>query len=65
MADCTSGTTITVNPPGPTGCIDFTDLVIDDSLPYEGVESFAISIEGMAAMAIVIILDDDSKFIIY
>ena len=65
MADYTSGTTITVNPPGPRGCIDFTDLVVDDSLPYEGVESFAISIEGMVAMAIVIILDDDGKFIIY
>ena len=65
VADYTSGTTITVNPPGPRGCIDFTDLVVDDNLPYEGVESFVISIEGMAAMAIVIILDDDGKLIIY
>ena len=63
-ADYTSDTTITVNPPGPRACIDFTDLVIDDSLAFEGVEAFAISIRGHGEMAMVTILDDDGKFAI-
>ena len=63
-ADYTSGTTITVNP-GPTACIHFTNLVVDDSLAYEGVEAFAIYINGTAEVATVTILDDDGKFISY
>ena len=62
--DYTSGTTITVDPPGPTACIDFTDLVVDDDLGLEGVEAFAISIRGHDKMAMVTILDDDGKFTI-
>ena len=63
-ADYTSGTTITVNSPGPRACIDFTDLVVDDGLASEGVEAFAISIRKHGEMAVVTILDDDGKFII-
>ena len=62
--DYTSGTTITLNPPGPRACIDFTDLVVDDSLAAEGVEAFAISIRGHGEMAMVTIIDDDGKFTI-
>ena len=60
-ADYTSGTTITVNPPGPRACIDFTDLVVDDGLAFEGVEAFAISIRGHGEMAMVTILNDDGR----
>ena len=62
--DYTSGTTITVDPPGPTACIDFTDLVVDDDLASEGVEAFTISIRENGEMAMVVILDDDGKFTI-
>ena len=63
-ADYTSGTTITVNP-GPTACINFTNLVVDDSLAFEGVEGFAIYINETGEMATVTILDDDGKFTIF
>ena len=62
--DYTSGTTITVDPPGPRACIDFTDLVVDDDLASEGVEAFTISIRENGEMAMVVILDDDGKFTI-
>ena len=62
-ADYTSGTNITVDPPGPRACIDFTDLVIDDGLASEGVEAFAISIRGHGEMAMVTIIDDDGKLL--
>ena len=63
--DYTSGTTITVDPPGPTACIDFTDLVVDDDLGLEGDEAFTISIRENGEMAMVVIQDDDGKFVIY
>ena len=53
---------ITVEPPGPRACIDFTDLVVDDSLGLEGDEAFTISIRGHDEIAKVTILDDDGKF---
>ena len=62
--DYTSGTTITVDPPGPTACIDFTNLVVDDDLASEGDEAFTISIRENDEMAMVVILDDDGKFTI-
>ena len=50
-------TTITINPPGPRACIDFTDLVVDDNIALEGDEAFTILIGD--SMAMVTIFDDD------
>ena len=47
--------------PGPRACIDFTELVEDDDLGLKGEETFTIMING--AMAVVIILDDDGRYI--
>ena len=60
--DFSGGTTITIQPPGPVECIDFTGLVIDDLIALEGDEAFAIFIDGTSSMSMVTIRDDDSKF---
>ena len=59
--DFTDGTTITMQPPGPVTCIDFTDLVNDDDVALEGDEAFTIAIIDTSVMAMVTILDDDGK----
>ena len=48
-----------MDPPGPSSCIDFTDLVVDDNVALEGDEAFTIFIGG--AMAMVTIIDDDGE----
>ena len=58
-ADFGTSAQVTVDPPGPSSCIDFTDLVVDDNVALEGDEAFTIVIEG--AMAMVTIIDDDGE----
>ena len=48
---------VTVDPPGPSACIDFTDLVLDDNVALEGDEAFTILVGD--SMAMVTIIDDD------
>ena len=50
---------ITLEPPGPQTCIDFTDLVVNDNIALEGNENFTIRIGS--SMAMVTIMDDDGK----
>ena len=50
---------MTVEPPGPSACIDFTDLVVDDSVALEGDEAFTILVGD--SMAMVNIIDDDGE----
>ena len=50
---------MTVDPPGPPACIDFTDLVVDDNVALEGDEAFTILVGD--AMAMVTIIDDDGE----
>ena len=52
---------ITVDAPGKRGCIDFTLLVVDDTVALEGNETFIITIENTSAMAMVNIIDDDGN----
>ena len=52
-------TTEPVEPPGPSACIDFTDLVVDDSVALEGDEAFTILVGD--SMAMVNIIDDDGE----
>ena len=59
-ADFGNQATITVNPPGPVACIDFTDLVVDDDIALEGDEAFTISVGNSTAM--VTIIDDDGMY---
>lgn len=63
-SDFDASAIITVDPPGPTACIDFTDLVVDDNVTLEGDEAFTITISGTNAMAMVTILDDDGECIV-
>jgi len=58
-ADFGSSTSITVQPPGPRACIDFTDLVVDDTIAVEGNQAFTIIVGS--SMAMVTIIDDDGK----
>ena len=60
-SDFTSGTTITIEPPGPASCIDFTDLIVNDDIGLEGDESFTIIIDGTPAMSMVTITEDDGE----
>ena len=60
-ADFNRRASITVEPPGPRACIDFTDLVVNDNIAVEGDEAFQIAIEGTSSMAMVTIIDDDGK----
>ena len=53
---------ITINPPGPMACIDFTSLVVDDDVAMEGDEAFTIQIRD--SVAVVTILDDDGEYIL-
>ena len=59
-ADFFPSTTITVTPPSSVACIDFTNLVVDDSIALEGDQSFNICVGSSTAM--VVIIDDDSEF---
>ena len=63
-ADFNAGTTITIQPPGPVSCIDFTDLIVNDDLGLEGDEAFSLFIVDTPAMAMVTIIDDDGEQII-
>ena len=63
-SDFTSGTTITIEPPGPVSCIDFTDIIVNDDIGLEGEESFTIIIDGTPAMSMVTITEDDGESII-
>ena len=58
-ADFYPSTSITIGPPDSKACIDFMDLVVDDSIALEGDQSFTICVGNSTAM--VVILDDDSK----
>ena len=58
-ADYYPSTTITVTPPSTMACIDFTDLVVDNTIALEGLENFTICIGGSASW--VVIVDDDCK----
>ena len=58
-ADFGSSASITVQPPGPRACIDFTDLVVDDTIAVEGNQAFTIIVGS--SMAMVTIIDDDGK----
>ena len=61
-SDFTSGVNITIQPPGPVTCIDFSDIVVDDDVALEGNESFTIFIQLKGAVfAMVTILDDDGE----
>ena len=60
-SDFTSGTTITIEPPGPVSCIDFTDIIVNDDIGLEGDESFTIIIDGTPAMSMVTITEDDGE----
>ena len=40
-------------------CIDFTDLVVDDTIALEGLQNFTICVGGSASW--VVIVDDDSE----
>ena len=44
---------------GQTACIDFTDLVVDDTIALEGIEAFTIIVGS--SMAMVTIIDDDGE----
>ena len=63
-SDFTSGTTITIEPPGPVSCIDFTDIIVNDDIGLEGYESFTLFIDDTPAMSMVTITEDDSESII-
>jgi hypothetical protein len=52
---------ITINPPGPMACIDFTSLVVDDDVAMEGDEAFTIQVGD--SVAVVTIIDDDVPII--
>ena len=56
------GSSITVDPPGPVACIDFTGLVLDDNIALEGDENFTILIGD--SMAMVTITDNDGECVI-
>ena len=56
-ADFSSTATITLSPFSTRGCIDFTDLVVDDNIGREVNEAFTIVVGG--SMAMVTIIDDD------
>ena len=62
-SDFTAGTTITIQPPGPVSCIDFTDLIVNDDIALEGDEAFSLFIVDTPAMAMVTIIDDDGKLV--
>ena len=51
---------ITINPPGPMACIDFTSLVVDDDVAMEGDEAFTIQVGD--SVAVVTIIDDDGEY---
>ena len=50
---------VTIQPPGTSACIDFTDLVVDDEVALEGDEAFTILVGE--SMAMVTIIDDDGR----
>ena len=58
-SDFGASASITVNPPGPKACIDFTDLVVNDNVALEGLEAFTILVGN--SMAMVTIIDNDGK----
>ena len=58
-SDFGTSSQVTVEPPGRSACIDFTDLVVDDSVALEGDEAFTILVGD--SMAIVNIIDDDGE----
>ena len=58
-ADFGSSDSITVQPPGSRACIDFTNLVVDDTIAVEGNQVFTITVGS--SMAWVTIIDDDGK----
>ena len=58
-ADFGTSVEITVNPPEQRACIDFTSLVVDDTIALEGMEAFTIIVETL--MAMVTIIDDDGE----
>ena len=58
-SDFGTSSQVTVEPPGPSACIDFTDLVVDDSVALEGDEAFTILVGD--SMAMVNIIDDDGE----
>ena len=58
-ADYNPSTNITVTPPSTMACIDFTDLVVDDTIALEGLQNFTICVGGSSAW--VVIVDDDSE----
>ena len=43
-------------------CIDFTDLVVDDTIALEGLQNFTICVGDSSSM--VVIVDDDSEIYI-
>ena len=45
---------------GRRACIDFTDLVVDDTIALEGIEAFTIIVGS--SMAMVTIIDDDGEY---
>ena len=55
-ADYNPSTTITVTT---MACIDFTDLVVDDTIALEGLQNFTICVGNSSAW--VVIVDDDSE----
>ena len=58
-ADFGTSAEITVNPPEQRACIDFTNLVVDDTIALEGNEAFTIIVG--TSMAMVTIIDDDGE----
>ena len=52
-------TTITVVPPSTTGCTNFTDVLVDDNIPFEKPQNFTIIVDNSTAW--VQTIDDDSK----
>ena len=58
-ADFGTSVEITVNPPEQRACIDFTNLVVNDTIALEGNEAFTIIVG--TSMAMVTIIDDDGE----
>ena len=58
-ADFKPSKTITIFPPGSSGCTDFSELVCDDNIALEGDQRFTITIGN--SLAWVTITDNDRK----